>query len=441
MLQELKHFITSHKLFTGKDKILLAVSGGIDSVVLCYLFFEAKINFGIAHCNFKLRGEESDRDELFVQELAKKYGIDFHVKHFTTRAFAEEKNISIQMAARELRYQWFEEIRKKSKYSFIATAHHKGDVAETMLINFVRGTGIHGLHGILPKQNKIIRPLLFTTREEIVSYAKQNNLTHREDSSNASDKYLRNNLRLNIIPELKKINPSLEHSLYATAQQLGQAEEILKKSVDEFKKAAVKKGKSTISISIKKLQQFSPAAFYLFEFLKEFGFNGETTNNISSALKGKSGKLFYSATHSILVNRDKLILQKLGKTENKIYTVNKKSASVKKPVHISLKKITRSKSFTIPATPNIACLDYEKISEKITLRKWQDGDRFIPLGMKGEKKLSDFFIDNRLSLYDKENTWLMLSGNDIVWIVGHRIDDRYKISPSTKFILECKVLS
>lgn len=439
MLSAFIKFVSSNELFSKKDKVLLAVSGGIDSVVMCHLFADAKIGFGIAHCNFNLRGQESDDDEAFVKQLAKKYDAAFHTMRFDTGAFAKEKDISIQMAARELRYTWFEEIRKNNKYHCIAVAHHKGDVTETMLINFIRGTGIQGLHGILPKQNKIVRPLLFTNRDELAAYAKQHKLQHREDSSNASDKYLRNNIRLNIIPELKKINPSIENTMNETAHRLGQTESVLKKLIEDCKKEVMKKDKGATSISIKKLQEYTPVEFYLYELVKDFKFNGDTVKNIVAALKGGSGKMFYSATHSLLIDRENLIIHGLIKKGSHAYSFTKDADEIKTPLPIRLKRSERSKTFKAPASKNIACFDLDKISNTLSIRKWKDGDSFIPIGMKGKKKLSDFFIDNKFSLHDKENTWLMLSGNEIIWVIGHRVDDRYKITDATKQLLICEL--
>ncbi len=439
MFSTFKKFASSNKLFSNKDNILVTVSGGTDSVVLCHLFSEAKINFAIAHCNFKLRGEESDGDEIFVKQLAKKLNVPFFVNHFDTNTYAAEKNISIQMAARELRYEWFEEIRKKNKYNFIATAHHKGDVAETMLINLTRGTGIHGLHGISVKQNKIIRPLLFATREDITAYATQNNLKWREDSSNTSDKYIRNNIRLNIIPQLKKINPSLEESLYQTAQQMNQAEQVLNKKINECKKEVLVKKDSNTVISLKKLKSYTPVEFFLFEILKEFGFNGDAAKKIAAGIDGESGKQFFSETYSGLIDRDNLIIHRLVKKGSHAYTFTKDSASIKSPLALSLKKAKHTANTIVPKSKKIIGFDYDKLAEKLTIRKWKNGDFFVPLGMRGNKKISDFFVDNKFSLLDKESTWLMLSGNDIIWVIGHRIDDRYKVTDATKNILICEL--
>lgn len=441
MLPSFKKFISSNNLLSGTNTVLLTVSGGIDSIVMCHLFSEAKITFAIAHCNFKLRGKESDGDETFVKQFAKELSVPFYSTTFNTGAFAKEKNISIQMAARELRYEWFEEIRKKNKYDFIATAHHKGDVAETLLINLTRGTGIHGLHGILPKQNKIVRPLLFAAKDEIIEYAKQHKLKHREDSSNTSDKYIRNNIRLNVIPQLKKINPSIENTLYETARQLGQAESVLNTLIEKCKTEVLQKQQETYIISIKKLQHFTPVEFYLYEIINPFGFNGDTVKNIASALKGESGKMFYSEKHSLLIDRDNLVIHRLVKRGSHAYSFTKDSDAIKAPLNIRFKKTEYSSNVKIAASKKISCFDYDKLSATLTIRKWKEGDSFTPLGMKGKKKLSDFFVDNKFSLYDKENTWLMLSGNDIIWVIGHRLDDRYKVTPATQHVLVCEVVS
>lgn len=445
MLSRLKQFITTNNLFSQKDKILLTVSGGIDSVVLCDLFHQAKITFGIAHCNFGLRGDESDGDELYVKQLAKKYSVPLFVNNFDTRHYAAHEKISIQMAARELRYKWFEEIRKKNKYSFVATAHHKGDSAETLLINLVRGTGIHGLHGILPKQQKLIRPLLFASREDIMAYANEKKLSWREDSSNTSDKYLRNNIRLNIIPQLKKINPSLEDSLFETSRRLHHAEQAIQLLLENKRKDVLKKQESKISIDIKKLKALKPTPFFLFELIKNYGFNEDTVTNIIASLNKISGKVFFSSTHQLIKDRNTLVLTKKNvaqdKKQNKKYTFTKSVKKINAPILIHFKKMKLTGDFVIPKEKHIACFDYSKLSATLSIRKWQHGDTFMPLGMKGEKKISDFFTDNKFSLYDKENTWLLLSGNKIVWIIGHRTDERYKITPNTRNILICSLIN
>ena len=297
MLQSFQSYIQKENLFLSSDKILLTVSGGIDSTLMCELFHKAKLNFGIAHCNFQLRAEESNGDEAFVGTLAEKYNVPFHTTTFTTSAYAKKNKLSIQFAARQLRYLWFEEIREHYKYNYIATAHHQDDSIETFFINLIRGTGISGLHGILPKHGNIIRPLLFTTKNKIETYSKKHKLKYREDSSNASDKYVRNKIRHHIIPVLKELNNSLENTINKSIQHIREVELIYKNDIENKRLKIVKQENNSVSISIKKLKKLQPLSTYLYEFLKPYNFNADTVREIISAIDGTSGKRFFSATH------------------------------------------------------------------------------------------------------------------------------------------------
>lgn len=438
-------YIQKENLFIASDKTLLTVSGGIDSVVMCELFHKANLKFAIAHCNFQLRGKESTDDELFVKQLAKKYGVPFFCKSFNTAAYAGKKKSSIQMAARDLRYEWFEEIRKKEKFQYIATAHHQDDSVETFFINLVRGTGISGMHGILPKQGKIIRPLLFTTKNEIEIFAKKNKLKHREDSSNASDKYIRNKLRHHVIPVLKELNPALGNTINDTIQRLRDVELIYKNEIENKRKEIVKafpqpspkerELKKQYTIDIENLKKLCAPFTYLYEFLKPYNFNATTVESIIAALSGESGKQFYSDTHRLIKDRDLLIIERL-----KLQIANCKLQIDKGQKEITadgmkLKFKILPKSQILNLTSHIsASIDFDKLEFPLEIRKWEKGDAFYPLGMKGKKKLSDFFIDKKLSVSQKENTWLLTSKGKIVWVIGLRIDERFKITDKTKKI-------
>src|ERR1035437_212226 len=323
MLQSFKTYIKKEKLFNPSKKILLTVSGGIDSIVMCELFHQAKLNFGIAHCNFQLRDDESDNDELFVEKLAEKYAVPFHSVSFDTSSYSKKNKLSIQVAARQLRYNWFEETREQFNYNFIATAHHLDDSIETFFINLIRGTGISGLHGILPKQGKIIRPILFTTKKEIESFAKKNKLKHREDSSNASDKYVRNKIRHHIIPALKELNPNLESTIKNNIQHLRDVEQIYKKEIENKRSKLIKQEKNSFIISISQLKRLTPLSTYLFEFLKPYNFNATVANEILESLDAESGKQFLSETHRILKDRDSLILEARQKIQDSKFHVKK----------------------------------------------------------------------------------------------------------------------
>lgn len=441
MLQSFKTFIQKENLFTFTEKVLLTVSGGIDSIVMCELFHQAGLKFGIAHCNFQLRKEESDADENFVEELAEKYNITFHSISFDTDVYAKKNKVSIQVAARELRYKWFEEIREQFGYAYIATAHHMDDSIETFFINLIRGTGISGLHGILPKQGKIIRPLLFTNKNKIEVFAKKNKLKHREDSSNASDKYVRNKIRHHIIPALKELNPDLENTINKDIERLRDVEMIYKKDIENKSSKIVKKGKNDIRISIKELKKLSPLNTYLYEFLKPFGFNSASIEEITSSLNGISGKQFFSPTHRLIKDREFLLIETKIKNKESGQKIVEKKYSVKKnqkkisidDLKIFFKSVS-PKNHQLKVINSCANLDLDKLEFPLEIRKWKQGDFFYPFGMKGKKKLSDFFIDKKFSLHEKENTLLMTSNDNIVWVIGSRIDDRFKITEKTKKI-------
>ncbi len=345
--------------------------------------------------------------------------------------------MSIQVAARELRYKWFEEIRKDFNYKYIATAHHRDDSVETFFINLIRGTGIAGLHGILPKQGNIIRPMLFTGKEEIIKFAKKNKLKHREDSSNASDKYLRNKIRQTLMPVLKELNPSIEDTLTATIHRLRDIEKVFGLDVENKKKKCIKKGKNGLLISIQELKKLDPINTYLFEFLKPFNFNETSVHAIAGALDAESGKQFLSDTHRLIKDRLNLIVEsRHSDTEKKKseYSIAKMQIQlIAEDLRLEMKMVS-AKNFKLKFDKNVVCLNFDKLAFPLKLRRWKLGDTFQPLGMKGKKKLSDFFTDNKFSISEKENVWLLTSANKIVWIVGHRMDERYKVNGKTKQI-------
>ncbi|HEX8517774.1 MAG TPA: tRNA lysidine(34) synthetase TilS [Bacteroidia bacterium] len=435
MQKEFLSYITKEELFSKKDQILLAVSGGIDSVVMCELFYKAGVKFGIAHCNFKLRGEESDEDELFVRSLSEKFDVPFHTKAFSTTGYSEKKKLSIQAAARELRYTWFESLREKHNYSYIAIAQHSDDSIETFFINLLRGAGIAGLHGILPKQGYIIRPLLFTNKEGITRYAKKKKLQFREDSSNASEKYLRNKIRKKIIPAIKELNPKIDSILIKDIQHLREVEQIFRKEIENQKEKLTRIKDSVTCFDIEALKKLSPLGTYLFELLKPYGFTGAVVNEIITALDGIPGKQFFSPTHRIIKDRKELILQSIASFDKKTVKV-----SVKKNQKIAAAGDLKLMIRHLPAgtkfsrTSRSAALDIDKMKFPLTIRKWKPGDAFMPFGMKGKKKLSDFFIDSKIPVSEKENIQLLVSGNEIAWVIGHRIDERFKVTEKTKKI-------
>ncbi len=436
MLADLQNFIESEKLFNpSTDRVLLAVSGGADSVVMTELFSQTGYRFAIAHCNFGLRGKESDDDEAFCESLARRHKVMFLTRRFDTGKYAVENKMSIQAAARKLRYAFFHECLEKEKFSYAATAHHKNDVLETMLINFTRGTGIAGLHGILPKQGHLIRPMLFASRHEIETHAAMQGIAFRVDSSNSSEKYMRNKIRMRVIPILEEINPSIERTAVHVSKNLYAAEQILKNHLADVKKRTVKQKGKKVYISIRKLKELHPVKAYLFEFIREYGFNAHTIENIAEAIGEKqSGKKFISETHLLVKDRNDLIIseQKYTSEDSPEIGISKKMSRISKPLALSFKKEKVTKKFVIPPGRNTACLDLNQLKFPLTLRKWNFGEWFIPLGMGGKKKISDYLVDNKVPVNEKSEIWVLASGNNIVWLVGHRIDDRYKITPQTK---------
>ncbi len=433
MLQSFKTFIEREQLFLPGERILLAVSGGMDSIAMSSLFFDAKFHFGIAHCNFLLRGKESDADETFVKGLAKKLKVPCYINQFFTTDYAEKHGLSVQMAARELRYGWFEQLLEKEGFGYIATAHHKDDQIETFFINMMRSSGIAGFHGILPKQGKIIRPMLFASREEIEEFIKKNKLVYREDKSNQEIKYLRNKVRHALIPVLAEINPGFSNILTENIYRIREAEKIFRDTIDKVRKTIVRKDKERISISIDKIKKLSPVTTYLFEFLSPFGFNYPVAKDVSEALDEEPGKQFYSPTHRLIKDRNDLIITPLvsikkGEIEKTEFQILENNTRLRKPLNLILKKILKNHDFQVDVSPRVANLDLHKITFPLTLRKWQHGDVFHPFGRDHRKKLSDYFTDNKFPIDIKENTWLLCSGEKIVWIVGHRIRSSARLS-------------
>jgi tRNA(Ile)-lysidine synthase len=442
MQHQFLKFITEENLFTSGDRILLAISGGLDSTVMAELFHRAGYRFAIAHCNFHLRGAESDRDEEFVRHLALSYGVQLHLRHFDTTTYARKNKLSIQMAARRLRYGWFDVLLDKEGYAFVATAHHLDDQVETFLINLARGTGIAGLHGILPKQGNIIRPLMFTGRKEIEAYAKDNHLEFVEDSSNSSIKYTRNRVRYKILPHLDMLNPSFRSTLNETISYIRDAESILLKAVEEKRKAITEVNGEVISIYTNDFFSLEPLSAWAFELLSPYGFNRSNLRDIINLGDAISGKEILSPTHRLIKDRDRLIIIPRSETSGtECYPVSAADLrhGISSPLTLS-SEMTGKYPGKFDESGNTAYLDPDKLHFPLMIRKWKKGDYFFPLGMTEKKKLSDFFIDSKFSRPEKESQWLLCSGNDIVWIIGKRIDERFKIKKDTIKVLMIKLI-
>ncbi len=437
MLAEFQNFIkNSCKLQTGQ-KTILAVSGGIDSVVMLELFSRAEFSGIIAHCNFNLRSEESDGDEKFVKEFENRYNYKVLTKSFDTTEFAKENKISIQMAARQLRYQWFSELKSKYSCDFIATAHNQDDQIETFFINLTRGTGIKGLTGIKALSNGIIRPILWAERKTIVDYAKERELSWREDSSNSSTKYLRNKIRHDIIPLFHEINPGFGDTMAENIRKLNNVNSFYSELLEEKKQKLLIKNTDNWKISIDELNKDSNKELILFEILQEFNFSSGVVSDIIFSLSNsvESGKTFYSNDYRLIKDRDSLILElKKDKSLQRHY-IEESDKEIFDPIHLTFSTINID-DFELKKDSSIAQLDFDKLTFPLILRKWQQGDYFMPLGMENLKKLSDFFIDNKLSIPEKEKLWILTSGREIVWIVGYRIDERFKITPNAEIVLK-----
>jgi len=425
-------FIRKNNLVSEKDRIILGVSGGIDSMVMLTLFHKAGFDISVAHCNFTLRGEESDGDEDLVIHECELNGLKLHRIKFDTKDYAAKNKQSIQVAARNLRYNWFNSLCEEFGYTKIAIAHNRDDVAETVIINLTRGTGIKGLTGIKAKQGNVIRPLLFAGRDEITRYAVQNNVKFRNDSSNASVKYARNRIRHNVLPELEKINPSAKASIAATALHAQEAWSLVRNYLLKIHEQLIKEEDSCKLISIQGLMHEPYSKLFLLEELSDYGFAPDAIEQIVESVNSQPGKIFYSSTHQLLRDREFFILSELKESEHSIIYINSDCHSVEFPIRLSFSKVENSESYKISHDSSIAALDYDKLAFPLTLRPWQAGDRFVPFGMDGFKKVSDFLIDQKIPLNEKENIYVLVSGNDIVWVVGIRIDNRYKITSQTK---------
>lgn len=434
MLSGFQAYIKRENLFTAKHKLLVAVSGGNDSMALCELLKEGGFNFSVAHCNFTLRGAESDADATFVEGYCLRNKIKYFYNSFDTATDAKKNKISTQMAARELRYDWFEQLMKKNKFDYLLTAHHLNDNIETFFINLLRGSGINGLKGILPKSGKKVRPLLFATREEIEKYIRSKGILYREDSSNKEDKYLRNRLRHHLIPELKSLNPSIEHTMASEIEILQQVNELVFKEIEKKKKGIAQVKKDSCKIDIEKLKKSGSPKLLLFEIIKEYGFNSEQATSIYNGMEGLTGKMFFSETHQLIKDRKHFLIRNKEEADEEEAAIYKKTDKIKEPVklEISYYKIKKGESVKIPALKNVAYLDADKVKFPMKITRWQQGDRFVPLGMWQSKKLSDFFVGEKMSLFDKDNQWILRNKDAIVWVIGRRIDDRFKITKETK---------
>jgi len=433
--------IKKEQLFTRTDRLLLGVSGGVDSVVLANLIDRLGNEFAIAHCNFNLRGKESDDDEKFVMNLAGQMGVKCYLGSFQTENYAEERGISIEMAARDLRYDWFEKVREANQLDWIVVGHHLDDVLETFMLNLSRGTGIRGLSGIKPKAGKVIRPLLFASRAEIEQYALENNIVNRLDESNNDTNFKRNKVRHQILPLMQELNPSFKQNLQQTIQYLNETKMVFFQKINEVKAAVVKEDNVWVRLSKPELLKLKPVSIYLFELLHPYQFKSEVVEEIIQSLDGTPGSRFFSATHRLVVDRDELIITPIEPKRTELFYIEKTDQYILEPVNLKFTVEPYADDFIIPNTPDVAVLDFDALHFPLVIRKWKKGEYFKPLGMDGFKKLSDFFIDEKYSIPEKEEAWIMASENKVVWIIGKRIDDRVKLTRSSSLVLKVELMN
>ncbi len=431
LITQFQAFITENQLFKEDARILLAVSAGVDSVVLCHVFYQAKLNFGIAHCNFKLRGIAADEDEVFVAKLAQGLAVPFFSTSFDTQTYARKHKLSIQMAARELRYGWLEAIRHEFGFQYIATAHHLNDSIETFFYNFAKGTGIRGLQGIPIKNGNIIRPLIFSTKQNILDFAHANHILFREDTSNQEDKYARNKIRHRVLPVLQDLNPNFEQTAQKNLEHIRQALHLYDFAIDQLQQHIVTKTESEMRIDVQGLSAYqSFAKTLLYEWLRPMGFQ---PRQIGQMLQAGTGAYFYSDSHYLLVDRTHFIIEKRRVEPSEKRFVIPFEA---KALHLSIGNFTIEHKNGQPKTftndPFTVFLDAEKLHFPLTLRHWKKGDYFYPLGLNGRQKLQDFFTNLKIPRLQKARIWILESGGEICWIMGYRLDERFKITTETQ---------
>lgn len=434
MLPLIRTYIRKHQMLIPDRPVVVGLSGGADSVALLSILVRLGYDCLALHCNFHLRGEESMRDERFAETFARTtLGIPFYKTDFDTEKYASQKHISVEMAARELRYRWFEEMREQLGAQAIAVAHHRDDQAETVLMHLVRGSGIRGLRGMVPKNGYIIRPLLTIGRKEILSWLESEGYTYMTDSTNQSDAYTRNFIRLRILPLLEEINPSAGEAIARSAEHLAEAEALYLNVLAEAKTEIIQ---SENRFSIPALLKYPSPSTVLYELLKPYGFTRSVAEDLFSSLHKTSGKEFFSPAYRLIKDRDNLLLApRTVSPVAELYVLEGEKGDLKHPIELSWHKSVITEDFTIVKDKRIAYFDYEKLGYPLTLRKWQEGDWFIPFGMKGRKKLSDYFTNQKYSRIDKEAAWLLCCGPDIIWIVGERPDNRFCINKATKSVL------
>ena len=438
LLKRFEQHIKDHVLISPGDRILVAVSGGPDSIALLSLFVEGGYDVAVAHCNFQLRGEESDEDERLVISQTQRYGLTLYNKRFDTEAEMERTGESLQVAARRLRYTWFDELCREHGYTVIAIAHHADDSIETFFINLFRGTGLKGLTGISIVNGRVIRPLLFATRREILDYAHTRKLAFREDSSNRSVKYLRNKIRLGLVPRLREISPAFTSIMGKNIQRLTDAQLFVNHGIARIRGTVEEERDGLIYIYPDRIDPGFPIGFVIYELLNGYGFKGDVVDSLVDSLRdGTSGKRFYSRDRVAYTDRGVIIVGPIKECDDcsiEITPCMERAYCGNSMLLFRHLDIDNVESLALP--PEIAFIDADKLEYPLLVRRWREGDSFVPFGMDGHKKVSDLLIDSKVPVAEKQRQFVVVSGGEIVWVVGRRLDDRYRITSKTENVLK-----
>ena len=439
LLKSFEKYVERHELFSHDDKILLAVSGGVDSMVMLSVFVRLGYNIGVAHCNFHLRGEESDADTAMVQQECEKLGIRCHLNHFDTEAEMARTGDSMEMAARRLRYAWFNELCREESYKVIAVAHHTNDSIETFFINLLRGTGLRGLTGINRQYGKVVRPLLYASRKDILEYAKDNHIPYREDSSNLSKKYLRNKIRLGLLPMLQEINPRFTALMRGNIYRLNDAQRFIDIAIDRIREQAIKSENGIDTIEVGAIDEGYPRDFVIYELLNSlYGFKGDVVEELNKALKrGVTDRRFYSRDYVAYLDRGNIMVTTIVDEDDCEVLVERddiRSYCGNAVLYYEHTDIDNVDEYHLPS--DVALIDEAKLQYPLRLRRWREGDSFIPFGMAGRKKVGDYLTDQKVPIVERKRQFVLLSGEDIVWVVGRRTDERYRVGNRTEEILK-----
>jgi tRNA(Ile)-lysidine synthase len=434
MYQRFIEYSKQHQLFSAGTRVLLAVSGGIDSMVMAGLFREAGTDHAIAHCNFSLRGDESDRDEKFVVSYAKKINIECFTNRFDTMGYAASHHVSVQMAARELRYRWFDTLIEQGGFDAVAVAHNLNDNIETFFINLLRGTGLNGLTGMSPRHDNIIRPLLFATRNEIDAYAAWKKIKYREDSSNAEVKYTRNRIRIRVIPEIEKVSANAVAAITETMTHLNASSELVDIYIEKLHSELFRPAGNSVEADVTGLRSLIPSSPHIYELFRRYGLSSQQTEEMIALLDSSPGRYILTTTHRLLRDRGRILITVRSDDQPPSYVFSTVDEMRLSGLFADL-RITGPSDDPIPQSRLTACIDLSLVEFPVTVRHWEPGDRFAPLGMSQLKKISDFLIDLKVPVTEKEKVLLLLSGNKVMWVMGYRIDNRFRITESTERIL------